>query len=67
MYTYLPWLLRSTREGAQGGAPPTIQEDAGGLTYMVQVPCLGILLVLHVNQVIQPLLSTKFSYYTISS
>ena len=32
MSTYLPQLLRSTREGAQGGALPTIQEDAGGLT-----------------------------------
>ena len=32
MSTYLPRLLRSTREGAQGGAPPAIQEDAGGLT-----------------------------------
>ena len=29
--TYLPQLLRSTIEGAQGGAPPAIQEDAGGL------------------------------------
>ena len=29
MSTYLPQLLRSTREGAQGGAPPAIQEDAG--------------------------------------
>ena len=32
MSTYLPRLLRSTREGAQGGAPPAIQEDTGGLT-----------------------------------
>ena len=32
MSTYLPWLPRQTREGAQGGAPSTIQEDAGGLT-----------------------------------
>ena len=32
MSTYLPWLLRSTREGALGGAPPAIQEDASGLT-----------------------------------
>ena len=32
MSTYLPRLLRPTREGAQGGAPPAIQEDAGGLT-----------------------------------
>ena len=29
--TYLPWLLRPMREGAQGGAPSTIQEGAGGL------------------------------------
>ena len=29
--TYLPWLLRPTREGAQGGAPSTIQVGAGGL------------------------------------
>ena len=32
MSTYLPRLLRSMREGAQGGALPAIQEDAGGLT-----------------------------------
>ena len=42
MSTYLPRLLRSTREGAQGGAPPDIQEDAGGLTSMVQTPCLEL-------------------------
>ena len=32
MSTYLPWLLRPTREGAQGGAPSTIQMGTGGLT-----------------------------------
>ena len=32
MSTYLPRLLRSTWEGAQGEASPAIQEDAGGLT-----------------------------------
>ena len=31
MSTYLPWLLRPTREGAQGGVPSTIQVGAGGL------------------------------------
>ena len=31
MPIYLPWLLRPTREGAQGGAPSTIQAGAGGL------------------------------------
>ena len=29
--TYLPWLLSSTQEGAQGGAPSDIQVGAGGL------------------------------------
>ena len=29
--TYLHWLLRPTREGAQGGAPSAIQAGAGGL------------------------------------
>ena len=29
--TYLPWLLRPTREGAQGRAPSAIQAGAGGL------------------------------------
>ena len=29
--TYLPWLLRPTREGAQGGASSAIQTGAGGL------------------------------------
>ena len=32
MSTYLPWLLRSMREGAQGGALSAIQMNAGGLT-----------------------------------
>ena len=64
---YLPWLLRSTREGAQGGAPSAIQVDAGGLTEMVQTSCLEVLLVFCINQVIQPLFSTKSSYYTILS
>ena len=31
MSTYLPWLLRPTREGAQGGAPSAIQAGTGGL------------------------------------
>ena len=31
MSTYLPWLLRPTREGAQGAAPSAIQACAGGL------------------------------------
>ena len=50
--TYLPWLLSSVREGAQGGAPSTIQVGTSGLMKTVQVPCLGTLLVFHVNQVI---------------
>ena len=48
MSTYLPRLLRSMREGAQGGAPSDIQEDASGLMS-------GTSLAFHVNQVIQPL------------
>ena len=32
MSTYLPWLLRPTQEGAQGGASSAIQAGAGGLT-----------------------------------
>ena len=60
MYTYLPWLLRPMREGTQGSAPSTIQTGAGGLMSMVQTSCLEVLLVLHVNQVIQPLFSTNF-------
>ena len=32
MSTYLPWLLRPTQRGAQGGAPSTIQTGASGLT-----------------------------------
>ena len=35
-------LLRSVRERAQGGALSDIQRDAGGLTWMVQVPCLEL-------------------------
>ena len=30
--TYLPWLLRPMQDGAQEGAPSTIQAGAGGLT-----------------------------------
>ena len=30
--TYLPWLLSSVREGAQGGAPSAIQTGADGPT-----------------------------------
>ena len=30
--TYLPWLLRTTREEAQGGAPSSVQVGASGLT-----------------------------------
>ena len=51
MSTYLPRLLRSMREGAQGGAPSDIQEDASGLMS-------GTSLAFDVNQVIQPLFST---------
>ena len=65
--SYLTWLLRLTQEGAQGGAPSAIQGGAGGLTKIVQTSCLEVLLVFHVNQVIQHLFSTKFSCYTISS
>ena len=31
MYTYLPWLLRPTQEGAHGREPSAIQVGAGGL------------------------------------
>ena len=55
-----PGLLRLSREGAQGGAPSAIQAGAGGLTQVVQTPCLGTLLLFHENQVIQPLFSTNF-------
>ena len=67
MSTYLSWLLRSMREGAQGEAPSAVQTGASGLMQMVQISCPEILLVLHVNQIIQSRFSTKFSYYTISS
>ena len=68
MSTYLPRLLRSTREEAQGGAPPASPRYSRGCWW----PNIdganslsGTLLAFHVNQVIQPLFSTKFSYYTI--
>ena len=32
MSTYLPWLLRPVRDGAQGGAPSAIQTSASGPT-----------------------------------
>ena len=65
--TNFPWLLRPTREGAQGGAPSPIQVGTSGLTKMVQISCFKVLLVFHVNQVTQPFFSIKFSYYTIFS
>ena len=49
--TYVPWLLRPTREGAQGGAPSAIQADGGGLTEMVQISCFEFLLDFHVNKI----------------
>ena len=59
MSTYLPWLLRPTGEGAQGGAPSAIQavpvayvDSANSFTWNF--------IVFHVNQVIQPLFSTNF-------
>ena len=61
MSTYLPGLLRPTQEGAQGGAPSTIQAGACGPMWTVQVPCLRALLALYVNQGIQPLSSSKYS------
>ena len=60
MSTYLPQLLRSMREGAQGEAPSAVQTGASGLMQMVQISCPEILLVLHVNQVIQPLSPLNF-------
>ena len=40
--TYLPWLLRPRREGAQGVAPSAIQAGTGGLMYMLQNSCLMV-------------------------
>ena len=65
--TYLPWLLRSMPEGAQGGAPSAIQVGTSGLTVDGTSSFSGTLLAFCVNQVIQPLFSTEFSYYTILS
>ena len=31
MFTYLPWLLRPTQEGAQSGVPSAIQAGTSGL------------------------------------
>ena len=67
MFTYLPWLLRSVREEAQGRALSAIQTDPSSLTKMMRASCPEVLLAYPINQVIQPLFSTKFSYYTISS
>ena len=69
MEAHQVYLLASASKIHKRGSPrwgtPAIKEDTGGLTEMMQVPCLGTLLVLHINQVIQPLFATKFSYYTI--
>ena len=59
VYLLVP-ALKPTREGAQGGAPSDIQVAPVAQRRWVQIPCLGILLVSHVNQVIQPLF---LSYY----
>ena len=59
MSTYLPWLLRSMRESPRWG---TLQYSNG--RQWPNVDCAsslsGTLLAFQVNQVIQPLFSTKF-------
>ena len=55
--TYLPWRLRPMREGAQALC---YSSGCRWPTQTVQTPCLGVLLVLRINQVIQPLFSTDF-------
>ena len=55
MSTYLPWLLRSMREGAQGGAPPRYSRGRRGPNVDGASSLSGTLLAFHVNQVIQPL------------
>ena len=67
MSTYLPPLLRSMQEGAQGRAPPRYSRGRQWPNVDGASSLSGTLLAFHVNQVIQPLFSTKFSYYTISS
>ena len=58
MSTYFPWLLRSMREGAQGGAPPRYSRGRRGPNVDGASSLSGTLLAFHVNQVIQPLFST---------
>ena len=48
-FTFLPGLLRPTREGAQGGAPSAIREGVCGLCEQSK-SCAGALLAFCVNQ-----------------
>ena len=48
-FTFLPGLLRPTREGAQGGATSAIQEGACGLREQSK-SCAGALLAFCINQ-----------------
>ena len=59
MYTYA-LVSKTHAKGSTRQDTTTIQTGDGGLTQMVQTTCLEALLVLHINQVIQPLFSTKF-------
>ena len=58
MYTYLPRLLRSTREGAQDGAPPHYSRGRRRPNVNGASSLSGTLLAFQVNQIIQPLFST---------
>ena len=49
VFTFLPGLLRPTREGAQGGATSAIQEGACGLREQSK-SCAGALLAFCINQ-----------------
>ena len=58
MSTYLSRLLRSTRGGAQGGAPPRYLRGRRWPNVDGASSLSGTLLASHVNQVIQPSFST---------
>ena len=60
MSTYLSRLLRSTRGGAQGGAPPRYLRGCRWPNVDGASSLSGTLLAFHINQVIQPLFSTHF-------
>ena len=60
--TYLPGLLRPTREGTQGGAPSAIQEGTYGLCSQNKIGVTNFIDFPHKPVITEPLKSLSLSY-----